>query len=138
MSERVHHCPFLNQSDERCSSHFSLDRLGDAFDHCLNQYAMCPVYRDLLLEVRNRRAETYCLESGFPGQKLAERDGMPEYRSTPSRVPLKPLPARPHGSPIIQLTLAGTGTVRRAHAPASHHDPERAAGAARVSGISRV
>ena len=134
MSERVHHCPFLNQSNERCSSHFSLDRLGDAFDHCLNQYAMCPVYRDLLLEVRNRRAETYCLESGFPGQRVADRDGAPEY----SRVPLKPSPARPHGSPIIQLTLAGTGTVRHAHSAASHHDPERAPGATRVSGISRV
>ena len=55
MSERQHHCPFLNRSDVRCSSYFSLDRLQHAFEHCFDDYRACPRYAELLKERQERR-----------------------------------------------------------------------------------
>lgn len=55
MSERVNHCPFLNRSDTRCSAHFSLDRLGSAFDQCFGTYSTCGVYQEMLAERRDRQ-----------------------------------------------------------------------------------
>ena len=53
------HCPFLNRSDDRCSAHFSIDRLNHTFRHCFGVYQSCPVYLELLVERRTRRiAET--------------------------------------------------------------------------------
>jgi hypothetical protein len=63
MSDRVLHCPFLNRTDTRCSSHFSLDKLGHAFQHCFGQYKSCPTYIELLVERRVRRAEESILIS---------------------------------------------------------------------------
>ena len=57
MAERAHHCPFLNRSEPRCSSHFSLNDLSAALDQCFGQYSACSVYRDLLCERRARRGE---------------------------------------------------------------------------------
>jgi hypothetical protein len=57
MAERVHHCPFLNRSEPRCSSHFSLNDLGSALEQCFGQYSACGVYRELLRERRQRRGE---------------------------------------------------------------------------------
>jgi hypothetical protein len=54
MSERVPHCPFLNRADSRCANHFSLDRLGSAFDHCFGEYKACPTYVEMLDERRHR------------------------------------------------------------------------------------
>lgn len=55
MSERVNHCPFLNRSDDRCATHFSLDRLGSAFDHCFGSYGGCAAYQEMLAERRLRQ-----------------------------------------------------------------------------------
>ena len=52
------HCPFLNRSDARCGTHFSLDRLGTAFDHCFGCYADCPTYAEMLGERLERRQAT--------------------------------------------------------------------------------
>ena len=56
MSDHRDHCPFLNRSDARCSAHFSLNHLDDAFDHCFDRYQSCRVYLELLKERRDRRA----------------------------------------------------------------------------------
>jgi hypothetical protein len=56
MAERVVHCPFLNRADARCANHFSVDRLGYAFDYCFGQYKNCPTYLEILVERRVRQA----------------------------------------------------------------------------------
>lgn len=54
MADHGQHCPFLNRTETRCSTNFSLDRLGHAFAHCFGQYETCPVYAELLGERRQR------------------------------------------------------------------------------------
>ena len=56
MSQRAHHCPFLNRADDRCSNNFSLDRLDRVFDHCFGSYARCAVYAELLSERQTLRS----------------------------------------------------------------------------------
>jgi hypothetical protein len=56
MAEHGHHCPFLNRADARCSTHFQLNHLGSAFEHCLDHYRECTVYAELLDERQRRRA----------------------------------------------------------------------------------
>jgi hypothetical protein len=56
MAERVVHCPFLNRADARCANHFSVDRLGYAFDFCFGSYKNCPTYLEMLVERRVRQA----------------------------------------------------------------------------------
>jgi hypothetical protein len=56
MPDQANHCPFLNRADERCSQHFSLDRLAYAFRYCFDGYVVCPTYLELLRERRVRRA----------------------------------------------------------------------------------
>jgi hypothetical protein len=56
MPQHAPHCPFLNRADERCSAHFSLERLDHAFAYCFDSYHACPVYAQLLAERRERRA----------------------------------------------------------------------------------
>ena len=56
MSDHVAHCPFLNRSDARCSTNFSLESLDNAYDYCFGAYAKCSIYRELLSERQNRRS----------------------------------------------------------------------------------
>jgi hypothetical protein len=56
MSVQGQHCPFLNRADPRCAANFSLERLDHAFEYCFDRYQACPVYLDLLVERRVRRA----------------------------------------------------------------------------------
>ena len=99
MSERVHHCPFLNRSDARCSTHFSLDSLSDAFDHCVGAYADCPTYRELLAERRTRRGEPAGMDwTSHPGARAAAR---PDRTDSP---------LQHHGSPIVPLTVSAAGS----------------------------
>ena len=85
MPERGHHCPFLNRADARCSTHFSLEALGYAFDHCFDHYEACAVYRELLGERRERRARAH----EFDGRG----DGSSETHTEYGR--------------LVQLTVAG-------------------------------
>jgi hypothetical protein len=55
MSAPGEYCPFLNRSDDRCSDHFNIGRLGQTFGHCFGAYNACPVYLELLVERRLRR-----------------------------------------------------------------------------------
>jgi hypothetical protein len=41
-------CPFLEEADTRCASHFNLTRLSEAFSHCAGRFQVCPVYQRLL------------------------------------------------------------------------------------------
>ena len=56
MSDLAHPCPFVNRSDPRCSGNFSLDGLRQAFAYCLDDYHACPLFAELALERRLRRA----------------------------------------------------------------------------------
>jgi len=56
MPDRANHCPFLNRADARCAEHFNMQGLRHAFDHCFGQYSRCPVYFEMLMERRTRRA----------------------------------------------------------------------------------
>lgn len=56
MPNHQSHCPFLNRDDSRCGNHFSLDKLGRAFDHCFGSYQACPTYLEMLDERRDRQA----------------------------------------------------------------------------------
>ncbi len=56
-SDRGQHCPFLNRTDSRCGTHFTLERLEHAFAYCFDRYTACPVYLELLVERRVRRGE---------------------------------------------------------------------------------
>ena len=57
MTDRQPHCPFLNRSDARCGTHFSLTRLDTAFDQCFGCYASCPTYHEMLAERRTRQQQ---------------------------------------------------------------------------------
>jgi hypothetical protein len=57
MSDREHHCPFLNRSDNRCSRFFSMHDMQHAFEHCFDAYKSCGVYRELLAERQARRGQ---------------------------------------------------------------------------------
>ena len=71
MSDKGHHCPFLNRADSRCAEHFNLDALGHAFDYCFGYYDACAVYSRLLAERHIRRAAG---PGPFEGSRLAEFD----------------------------------------------------------------
>ena len=114
MSNRVRHCAFLNRADDRCSGVFRLGRLSDAFDYCFGKYTACPVYRELLLERRARRAEAMAAGGSVEGayQDSDGSDHVAEHSRPPTRPPAyvqvtvahryaKPTAATPHvpGSP---------------------------------------
>jgi hypothetical protein len=70
MSDREHHCPFLNRADHRCAAFFSIERLQHAFEHCFHAYKSCEVYQELLVERQARRGQIAdgLRGSGSPGQ----------------------------------------------------------------------
>lgn len=47
-------CPFIDDNDSRCASHFTLTRLSDAFGDCLDGYRGCATYWRLVRENPNR------------------------------------------------------------------------------------
>ena len=67
MSESAHHCPFLNRSDRRCATCFSLKGLSSAYSFCFGQYQGCPVYLELLVERRVRRIRASHLNLSIAG-----------------------------------------------------------------------
>ena len=44
-------CPFLDKSDERCSAHWTFDNLAAALSHCADDYATCPIHKELKAEL---------------------------------------------------------------------------------------
>ena len=57
MSDRQSHCPFLNRSDVRCGTHFSLTTLDSAFEQCFGCYGSCSTYHEMLAERRDRQQQ---------------------------------------------------------------------------------
>jgi hypothetical protein len=55
MNEHPLHCPFLNQSDSRCSEQRDLNHLSHAYHYCFGAYQTCPVYVELLSARLSRR-----------------------------------------------------------------------------------
>jgi hypothetical protein len=92
MPQHAPHCPFLNRADERCSQHFSLDRLDHAFRYCFDGYHACPVYAQLLTERRERRA------AGDAAGELGDANHAPQT------------------SRFVQVTLAARNAQSRAAA----------------------
>lgn len=37
-------CPFIDDEDPRCASHFTLGHLSEAFGHCVDGYRGCATY----------------------------------------------------------------------------------------------
>lgn len=52
MAEQGKHCPFLEQDDARCSTHFRLDHIRHAFKYCFGRHSACPLYLQLRVEAR--------------------------------------------------------------------------------------
>jgi hypothetical protein len=50
--EQGRHCPFLEQADARCSAHFRLDQVRQAFKFCFGRPTTCPLYLQLRVEAR--------------------------------------------------------------------------------------
>ena len=64
MSDREHHCPFLNRADHRCAGFFSIEGLQHAFEHCFDAYKSCGVYAELLAERQARRGQAAAGHAG--------------------------------------------------------------------------
>jgi len=114
MSDRVVHCPFLNRADSRCSNHFSLDRLGHAFEHCFDRYKTCPTYLELLVERRVRRAgESVLRQPGEPVDSSSADPSEPAHAGT--RDPRD-------ASPFVQLRIpTAAGATARPPVPDRYH-----------------
>ena len=74
MSDREHHCPFLNRADRRCACFFSIEQLQHAFEHCFDAYKACAVYQELLVERQSRR-EQAAAAGGAGGRNAPARPG---------------------------------------------------------------
>lgn len=126
-TDRQHYCPFLNRADERCSSSFRLDHLGDAFGRCFDRYRTCDVYHELLLERQVRRAEALAMHVAQPGSQAdGSPCGWPASPVSTSAVPHEQ-PAAPLA--LVQVTIA-QGVI--AQGLLAHRDPLSAAGDAGV------
>ena len=58
-------CPFLEQDDDRCATHFTVHNLDDAFHHCFGRHESCPVY-DLILRSRPRPISRRAVAEAIP------------------------------------------------------------------------
>ena len=119
------HCPFLNRADARCSAHFRLDRLEQAFGHCFDRYHGCAVYRELLGERRSRRTAAFAalqvrsaMADGDGGFDPAADGGWAWERQLSRSSFVAPAPHA--SSALVQLAL-----TRRAHRPGGQrHGPD--------------
>jgi hypothetical protein len=103
MSDRAQHCPFLNRTDDRCSTNFSLDRLDRAFEHCFGVYGACPVYLELLAERQLRRATGAGHDRAALSLNANERPGHGSRWQSDNQ---EAGHDATHGSPYVQLTFA--------------------------------
>ena len=72
-------CPFIDLNDTRCSTHFTLGRLDEAFDLCLNhQHRSCPTYHRLQ---RERHGTVNIQEESRP-VALTLNGGSPRHASS--------------------------------------------------------
>jgi hypothetical protein len=107
-SDRGQHCPFLNRTDSRCGSHFTLERLEHAFDYCFDRYTACPVYLELLVERRVRRGEAR--EQVLRLEAAAETD---RSRASNEQKPLVELTIHAKRPPKISSPFVANAVVGR-------------------------
>lgn len=43
-------CPFADRAESKCAAHWTLANVGQAFEHCADNYEHCPVYLNLIDE----------------------------------------------------------------------------------------
>jgi hypothetical protein len=115
MSDREHHCPFLNRSDQRCSRFFSMHDMQHAFEHCFDAYQSCGVYRDLLAERQARRGQAVAAQPGvrflwatacMPGAAEAASDVSQKAAGPSSQTVTDDRAAGPR-TQFVQLRLSG-------------------------------
>ena len=41
-------CPFINAGYPPCSKHLNIGNLSDAFEGCVDQFTICPIYLQLM------------------------------------------------------------------------------------------
>ena len=63
-------CPFINLDDPRCAGHFSLSRVDEAFETCLNKHKSCPTFHQLLSGQSHEQAP---IPITIAGRTLADR-----------------------------------------------------------------
>lgn len=47
-------CPFVNRDDLRCAARLTLGSITRAFTYCAGNYKVCPIYKELIADERNR------------------------------------------------------------------------------------
>jgi hypothetical protein len=116
VTARGQHCPFLNRADDRCSTHFRLDHLDEAFDHCFDRYPECAVYQELLLERRVRRAEAAVVQR-LPRGWVVMGEPRGSSRHAPSHASPAGVNVSSRHAPIVQLTIANGHSMSAAAGP---------------------
>ncbi len=41
-------CPFTERAESKCAAHWTLANVGQAFEHCADNYEHCSVYLNLI------------------------------------------------------------------------------------------
>jgi len=90
MAESVHHCPFLNRAEIRCSENFSLDRLDHAFRYCFDRYNSCAVYRELLGERHGKQGATGIHHGEHSYVQITIGHGADRFAQRPARAAAVP------------------------------------------------
>jgi hypothetical protein len=111
MSDREHHCPFLNRADHRCSNFFSIESLQHAFEHCFDAYKACTVYQELLVE-RQARREAAAARGGKPPGQFVWTTACPSARGE-SDVTTRFVQVR---LPRVATAVAAAAAARQAQA----------------------
>src|SRR5262245_27579490 len=95
MNQDGRHCPVLNRADDRCASYFNLDALDHAYRYCFDRYKTCPLYIQLLVERRVRRADAQAAEKSREHSPAASPQALaaPIVQVTVSAFPRDSFPA---------------------------------------------
>ena len=121
MSDREHHCPFLNRADHRCSNFFSIESLRHAFEHCFDRYKQCRTYVELLVE---RRVKRNGADATGAHATALERQTDGNGRNV---MPL-----------AVAVAISGAVARRAGPGPAATATERAASGAGAVPAVSRV
>jgi hypothetical protein len=71
------YCPFINRADKRCSAHFSIDALEQAFAHCFGDYLSCAHHAQL--------NDEQAMREGIEGE-VEDHDGRIGHIKSPVQV----------------------------------------------------
>ena len=57
-------CPYIDETEPRCSECLNMRNLEEAFELCLDHYVLCPLYREL------NRSRFVALGAGVRAKRL--------------------------------------------------------------------